>query len=44
MPTALVVTDLWKSYRLYHERNQSLKPPIVGFAGLADFIDTPVKN
>jgi len=29
MPTALAVNDLWKSYRLYHERNQYLKAAIL---------------
>ena len=29
MPTALAVNGLWKSYRLYHERNQYLKAAIL---------------
>jgi len=29
MPTALAVNDLWKSFRLYHERNQYLKAAIL---------------
>ena len=29
MSTALAVNDLWKSYRLYHERNQYLKAAIL---------------
>ena len=29
MPTTLAVNDLWKSYRLYHERNQYLKAAIL---------------
>ncbi len=29
MTTALAVNDLWKSYRLYHERNQYLKAAIL---------------
>ena len=29
MPTAFAVNDLWKSYRLYHERNQYLKAAIL---------------
>lgn len=29
MPTALAVNDLWKNYRLYHERNQYLKAAIL---------------
>jgi ABC-type polysaccharide/polyol phosphate transport system ATPase subunit len=29
MPTALAVNHLWKSYRLYHERNQYLKAAIL---------------